>query len=178
MAGAEAADDARSGLPACMPDPDDLNQMGRVLARVCTASGYMAAANTLVSLSWLTLSVVAATSLWVCDDFWQVQKLVVATTALSCLEVVHAAVGLTRSKPGNVVLFVGARAFIALYICPLAGCTATYRTTAFTWGLGECIRLGCFAIDVIRPSDTAKTVRATPAARNRAPASCARCRHH
>jgi len=132
-----------------------------VLAGICTANGYMAVANTLVSLSWLTLSVVAATSLQVCDDFWQIQKLVVATTALSCLEVVHAAVGLTRSKPGNVILFVGARAFIALYICPLAGCSATYRTTAFTWGLGECIRLGCFAVDAVRPSVTAKTVRYT-----------------
>eukprot|EP00966_Prymnesium_polylepis_P096021 2224816-Prymnesium_polylepis.1 len=159
-----ADDDARSGLPACMPDPDDLHVMGRVLAGICTANGYMAVANTLVSLSWLTLSVVAATSLQVCDDFWQIQKLVVATTALSCLEVVHAAVGLTRSKPGNVILFVGARAFIALYICPLAGCSATYRTTAFTWGLGECIRLGCFAVDAVRPSVTAKTVRASPAA--------------
>ena len=85
---------------------------------------------------------------------------------LSCLELLNAAMGVTRSKPHQVLLFAGARSSVEFLITPLLGdnyCAHVYHLYTVTfWSFGDMIRFGCFTLDNLVPQATlAKKVRYT-----------------
>ena len=126
-----------------------------------TTQLYMAFANAACALSWFSCAIITVGAFPQCDEFWSVHRFVTAASVLSTLELVHAYIGLTRSAPGNVALFLGARSFVGLCVAPMEGCSPAYRYTAFIWGCGESVRLGCFAIDQLRTSRAVRSVRYT-----------------
>ena len=114
---------------------------------------YLAAANFALACAWAACAWSLCThSTGAACDFDAVHARVTAAVALSALEFVHAATGLTRSRPSSTALFVAARALVALIVAPALGCTLAYRATVLTWGAGEATRFGCFGLDALWPS--------------------------
>lgn len=124
-------------------------------------AAYLAVANGTASLTWAWLAVVSTRALMSGCDYDAMQFVIDLSIALSGLELLHSFIGLTKTKPQSVALFVGARAFIGLYVCRMFPCSTAYMLTALAWGCGETVRLGCFAVDSVLPSRTVKTVRYT-----------------
>jgi very-long-chain (3R)-3-hydroxyacyl-CoA dehydratase len=84
---------------------------------------------------------------------------------LSFVEVWNALVGVTRSKPLQVLLFAMVRFGVEHWVAPLQShCAAwPHLLTVACWSLGDSIRFGCFAMDnmVSGGSVWAKSVRYT-----------------
>jgi Protein tyrosine phosphatase-like protein, PTPLA len=79
--------------------------------------------------------------------------------SFSFLEVVNAAMGLTRSKPHQAGLFAVVRIGVELWIAPILGplerAHPLHLLTVLCWSIGDTIRFGCFAIDQISSEDSA-----------------------
>ena len=84
-----------------------------------------------------------------------------AALAVSTIELATSVLGLTRSKPLQVLLFASVRSGTELLVTPLIGCTSwQHLFTAFCWSVGEIVRFGCFAVDGMIPdSRWAKSIR-------------------
>jgi len=82
---------------------------------------------------------------------------------LSFLEFFNAMVGVTRSKPQQVLLFSMIRAGVELLAAPMLNCSAwQHLLTVTCWSLGDTIRFGCFVLDNLVPGGrVAKAVRYT-----------------
>jgi hypothetical protein len=89
---------------------------------------------------------------------------------LSFVEVLNALVGVTRSKPLQVLLFAMVRFGVEQWVAPLLQsssphCAASWRhlLTVACWSLGDSIRFGCLAMDNIVSGGSvwAKSVRYT-----------------
>lgn len=124
-------------------------------------TGYLVIANAAMSFFWLRCFVAAASALvggGKCE-LSQLHPHVLWAIGIGCLEVVNAGLGLTRQNILSVIMFVGARAFVGVYLPPISGCTLPFLLTAATWGAGETVRFACFAGDSLSPSPALKTVR-------------------
>mmetsp|Transcript_2900 Transcript_2900/g.4020 ORF Transcript_2900/g.4020 Transcript_2900/m.4020 type:complete len:210 (-) Transcript_2900:1174-1803(-) len=81
----------------------------------------------------------------------------------SFLEGVNAVMGVTKSNPANVIMFVVVRAGVEFLAAPALPCDCMQHLfTAACWGFGEMCRFGCFTVDgIMGGSDTAKSIRYT-----------------
>ena len=81
----------------------------------------------------------------------------------SFLEGVNAIMGVTKSNPANVIMFVVVRAGVEFLAAPALPCDCMQHLfTAACWGFGEMCRFGCFTVDgIMGGSDTAKSIRYT-----------------
>lgn len=98
----------------------------------------------------------------VCDDVFR--RTVLRALALTGLEFTNALVGLTRSSPLPVLLFVSVRLGTEYWVAPLIGCGAwQHLFTVLCWASGDIVRFGCFAVDSALESGSywAKSVRYT-----------------
>jgi hypothetical protein len=88
---------------------------------------------------------------------------VVQALSISFLEVFNSLVGVTRSKPLQVLLFAVVRFGVQVIVAPLLPCTAwQHLLTVFCWSLGDTIRFACFVLDNLVPKGhIAKAVRYT-----------------
>ena len=69
---------------------------------------------------------------------------------ISGIEFINAALGLTRSKPHQVLLFASVRAGVEMMVAPLIPCSAFQHIfTILMWSLDGLIRFGCFGIDAL-----------------------------
>lgn len=69
---------------------------------------------------------------------------------ISCIEFFNAVLGLTRSKPHQVLLFASVRAGVEMMVAPLIPCSAFQHTfTILMWSLDGLIRFGCFGFDAL-----------------------------
>jgi hypothetical protein len=67
---------------------------------------------------------------------------------ISSIEFVNAVLGLTRSKPHQVLLFASVRAGVEMMVAPLIPCSSYQHIfTILMWSLDGLIRFGCFGID-------------------------------
>jgi hypothetical protein len=67
---------------------------------------------------------------------------------VSSIEFVNAVLGLTRSKPHQVLLFASVRAGVEIMVAPLIPCSSYQHIfTILMWSLDGLIRFGCFGID-------------------------------
>ena len=83
--------------------------------------------------------------------------------AISFLELFNASIGLTRSKPHQVLLFSMVRFGVQILAAPLLPCTDwRHLLTIFCWSLGDSIRFFCFVLDIMVPqAHIAKAIRYT-----------------
>jgi hypothetical protein len=86
-----------------------------------------------------------------------------AALAVSMMELATSLLGLTRSKPLQVLLFASVRSGTELIVTPMIGCSSWQHIfTTFCWSLGEVVRFGCFAVDGMFPDGrVAKSIRYT-----------------
>lgn len=84
--------------------------------------------------------------------------------AASFLELANAFIGVTRSKPSQVLLFSAVRYGTELLISPMLPSCSDWQhiLTVFCWSVGDTIRFGCFVLDTMVPGGRlAKSVRYT-----------------
>lgn len=124
--------------------------------------------NTVTCLAWLrVLWVTVAVPGWggisgsdeVCTTY--LQPALATALLVSMVELATAILGLTRSKPIQVLLFAAVRTGTERLVTPLIGCSSwPHLFTALCWSLGEVVRFGCFAADGLRPHQSlAKSIR-------------------
>ena len=82
---------------------------------------------------------------------------------VSFLELINATIGLTRSKPIQILLFSSVRAIVELIIAPdLPSCNAWQRVlTVLCWSVGDTIRFSCFLVDVVLPEQSTEGLPST-----------------
>ena len=73
--------------------------------------------------------------------------------AFSFIDLFNSILGLTRSKPSQVLLFASVRTGVELLVAPKLPCGAwQHLATVLCWSLGDFIRCGCFFIDGLMSS--------------------------
>lgn len=124
--------------------------------------------NTVTCLVWLRVLLVYVIPGWgtlagsddeVCDKY--LQPVLATALLVSMVELATAILGLTRSKPVQVLLFAAVRTGTERWVTPMIGCGSwQHLFTAFCWSLGEVVRFGCFAADGVLPNQSlAKSIR-------------------
>lgn len=117
------------------------------------------ATNAAMALSWLRVVVALSTAAMMMmqgathnlEDACRadVVPAVKLALAVSFLELANALLGVTRSKPAQVLLFATVRLGVELWVAPrLASCAAwPHLLTVACWGAGDTIRFLCFLVD-------------------------------
>ncbi|KAI2496221.1 hypothetical protein MHU86_18272 [Fragilaria crotonensis] len=134
----------------------------------------LVASNSITCLIWLRVLFIyytfafqdwSSTSTAFQDDFCDgtLRPALFAALAVSMTELATSLLGLTRSKPLQVLLFASVRTGTELLVTPMIGCTSwQHLFTALCWSLGEVVRFGCFAVDGMLPDGrVAKSIRYT-----------------
>ena len=136
------------------------------------STAWLASSNLIVSVAWARvffLIISHRDALYdgnnndICQDV-----LIPAThTALylSFVELLNSLIGLTRSKPIQVLTFNAVRMGVALWIAPKLPCHCWQTLITITcWSFGDTVRFGCFGIDTLLPGGrAAKNIRYTVA---------------
>ena len=127
----------------------------------------LVATNAVTCLVWLRVLSVYAFPGWggiagsdeVCEK--SLRPVLATALGVSMVELATALLGLTRSKPIQVLLFAAVRTGTEHLVTPLIGCRSWQHIfTAFCWSLGEVVRFGCFAADGLLPGQSlAKSIR-------------------
>jgi len=93
---------------------------------------------------------------------------VIRALMFSTVELFNSLVGFTRSKPSQVLLFSSVRMGVEYFTAPSIPCTAwQHLLTCLCWALGDVVRFGCFAVDILytifgqRPPHMIKSLRYT-----------------
>jgi len=128
---------------------------------------WMIATNFAMTAAWARVLVILAAQQMSDDDQNEsscVRNVVPAAKlalGVSFLELLNAVLGVTRSKPAQVLLFSVIRFGVELLVAPLLeSCNAwPHVLTVFCWSAGDTVRFSCFLIDNVIGGTLAKTIR-------------------
>lgn len=108
------------------------------------------AGNSAIAFTWLcviwTYLTKTTTDEHTCSNYLKPKT--VLALSVSCIEILNSILGLTRSKPHQVILFSITRAAVEIFLAPLMPCNAPeHLWTVGCWALDGPFRFGCFGID-------------------------------
>lgn len=105
--------------------------------------------NTAIAIAWLRVIFTFMTQSITEENTCQsVRRQTLFALSISAIELLNSVLGLTKSKPHQVLLFSATRAGVELFLAPLMPCNALeHLWTVGCWALDGPFRFGCFAVD-------------------------------
>jgi Protein tyrosine phosphatase-like protein, PTPLA len=131
---------------------------------------WLVISNATMMIAWTTVLITLVAANWddildeqqtVCDN--QLGRNVRWALLVSFLELVNAVLGITKSKPQQVLLFSMIRLLVETIVAPNMSCSSwQHIATVVFWSVGDSIRFACFFVDnLVGGNDTAKLIRYT-----------------
>mmetsp|Transcript_6302 Transcript_6302/g.9154 ORF Transcript_6302/g.9154 Transcript_6302/m.9154 type:complete len:227 (+) Transcript_6302:123-803(+) len=121
-----------------------------VLGNIAMALGWFHVLLVYINYGWNGISSndPLESSLEVCEE--TLRPRIMMALGLSTIELFTSLVGLTRSKPHQVLLFSSVRTGVEILAAPLLPCNAwQHLWTVLCWSVGDTVRFSCFAIDAL-----------------------------